>query len=110
MGPTGLLRHLPHLVYTEGWLSAMSRVSRYQQYTLYSSPHQCIDSMEMPLVDLTEVMHTPVIGRYFCLYFRPFSTQLHFTFLIPPFPLMLIFVMIIPLCLSRSRTDDKNVF
>ena len=23
----------------------------------------------------------PVIGRYFCSYFRPFSTQLHFTFL-----------------------------
>ena len=43
----------------------MSRASRYQRYTLYSSPHQRIDSMEMPLVNLTEVMHTPsVLPRF----------------------------------------------
>ena len=44
----------------------------------------------------------------FARIFRPFSTQLHFTFLNPPFSLMSIFVMFIPLCLSCSRTDDKN--
>ena len=39
-----------------------------------------------------------VIGRYFCSYFRPFSTQFHSTFLTPPFPL----------CFTRSQTNDKN--
>ena len=74
MGLTGLLRHLPHLVYTEGQPSVMSRVSRYQQYTLYSSPHQHIDSMEMPLVDLTEVMYMPsVLPRFSSTIFCPLS-------------------------------------
>ena len=49
-----------------------------------------------------------VIGCYFCSYFRPFSTQLHFTFITPPFSLILILTMFIPLCLSCSRTNDKN--
>ena len=44
----------------------------------------------------------------FARIFRLFLTQLHFTFLTPPFSLMLIFVMLIPLMLSCSRTDDKN--
>ena len=49
-----------------------------------------------------------VIGHYFCLHFCLFLTQFHSTFLIPPFSLMLILVMAIPLCLSCSQTDNKN--
>ena len=45
----------------------------------------------------------------FCLYFDPFSTQLHFTFLTPPFFFMFILIMFVLLCLSSSRTDDKNM-
>ena len=46
----------------------------------------------------------------FARIFRPFSTQLHSTFLTPLFSFMLIFDMLSPLCLSRSQTDDKNTF
>ena len=44
----------------------------------------------------------------FACIFRPFSTQLHFTFLTPPFSFMLTFVMFVFLCLSRLRTGGKN--
>ena len=58
---------------------------------------------------LQDNMHlTTVIGRYFYSYFGPFLTQLHSTFLTPPFPLMLTPDMLIPLCLSAHEQDDKN--
>ena len=52
-----------------------------------------------------------VIGHYFGSYFRPFSTQLHTTFLTPPFSFMLtpiMFIPLCPLCFSHSRTINKN--
>ena len=51
-----------------------------------------------------------VIRHFFARIFCPFSIQLHSTFLTPPFSLMLILVMLFPLCLSRSQTDNKNKF
>ena len=42
--------------------------------------------------------------------FHPFSIQLHFTFLNPPFSLMFILVMFFLSMPSRSRTDDKRTF
>ena len=50
-----------------------------------------------------------VIGCYFCSYFCPFLTQLHFTFFTPPFSFMPILDMFILLCFSYSRTDNKNI-
>ena len=44
----------------------------------------------------------------FALIFRPFLTQLHFTFLTPPFSLMLTPSYVHPFMFSCSRTDDKN--
>ena len=45
-----------------------------------------------------------IFAHIFC----PFSIQLHYTFLIPPFSFMLTFVMFSPYALSCSRTDNKN--
>ena len=43
----------------------------------------------------------------FACIFRPFSTQLHFTFLIPPFSLMFIRIMPLSLCLHAVAHEDN---
>ena len=49
------------------------------------------------------ICHRTLFLLVFFIHFQP-----NFTFLTLPFSLMLIFVMLIPLCLSRSRTNDKE--
>ena len=44
----------------------------------------------------------------FARIFHPFSTQLHITFLTPPFSLMLILVNTYPLMPSHSQTNNKE--
>ena len=43
-------------------------------------------------------------------FFCPFSTQLYFTFLTPPFSLMLILVMLFPLCLHAHERTTRTRF
>ena len=44
----------------------------------------------------------------FACIFRPFSTQLHFTFLTPPLPLMSIFVIFLSLCFHTHKQTTRT--
>ena len=49
-----------------------------------------------------------VIGHYFCSYFHPFLTQLHFTFLTPPFLLYVYLCCVSSFYAFTLMTNNKN--
>ena len=86
---------------------ACSHSSKFQTSQTQSTSRS-VSTAWRPRLITRFLISTVSSDTIFTLIFGPLLIQLHSTFLNPPFSLMLIFAMFFLLCLSHSRTDNKN--